>query len=66
MGPSFFEMGRLAAQSVDRQYLKGKSPSTLPILRATKFDLTFNYRTATYIGLQLSKDLLKKADKIIR
>jgi ABC-type uncharacterized transport system substrate-binding protein len=29
-GPSYFEMGRLAAQSID-QIIKGKAPSTLPI-----------------------------------
>jgi hypothetical protein len=31
--PSYFEMGRLAGQSIDQ--IKGKAPSTLPILRAT-------------------------------
>ena len=64
-GPSYFEMGRLAGQSID-QIIKGKAPSTLPILRASQFDLTLNYRAATYIGLQLPKDLLKQANKIIR
>ena len=58
-------MGRLAGQSID-QIIKGKAPSTLPILRATQFDLTINYRAANYIGLQLPKDLLKQANKIIR
>jgi ABC-type uncharacterized transport system substrate-binding protein len=64
-GPSYFEMGRLAGQSID-QIIKGKAPSTLPILRATQFDLTLNYRAATYIGLQLPKDLLRQANKVIR
>jgi putative ABC transport system substrate-binding protein len=64
-GPSYFEMGRLAGQSID-QIIKGKAPSTLPIQRATQFDLTLNYRAATYIGLQLPKDLLKQANKVIR
>ena len=64
-GPSYFEMGRLAGQSID-QIIKGKAPSTLPILRATQFDLTINYRAANYIGLQLPKDLLKQANKVIR
>ena len=64
-GPSYFEMGRLAGQSID-QIIKGKAPSSLPVVRATQFDLTINYRAASYIGLQLPKDLLKQANKIIR
>jgi putative ABC transport system substrate-binding protein len=64
-GPSYFEMGRLAGLSID-QIIKGKAPSTLPIVRATKFDLTINYRAANYIGLQLPKDLLQQANKVIR
>ena len=35
-------------------------------MRATQFDLTINYRAANYIGLQLPKDLLKQANKVIR
>lgn len=64
-GPSYFEMGRLAGQSID-QIIKGKPPAALAIVRATKFDLTINYRAANYIGLQLPKELLKQANKVIR
>lgn len=64
-GPSYFEMGRLAGQSID-QIIKGKPPAALAIMRATKFDLTINYRAANYIGLQLPKDVLKQANKVIR
>jgi hypothetical protein len=35
-------------------------------VRAAKFDLTLNYRTANFIGLNLSAAMLKKADKVIR
>jgi ABC-type uncharacterized transport system substrate-binding protein len=38
----------------------------LPIERAAKFDLTINYRNANFIGLRLSREILKKADKVIR
>jgi putative ABC transport system substrate-binding protein len=64
-GPSYFAMGRLAGRSID-QILRGKVPGALPITRATKFDLTINYRAANYIGLQLPKELLKQANKVIR
>jgi len=64
-GPNYFEMGRQAARLIDR-IIKGQKPETLPLERASKFDLTLNYRTATFIGLRFSNDLLKKADKVIR
>ena len=64
-GPSYLEMGRQAGRIID-QILKGKTPASLPIVRASKFDLTINYRAANYIGLQLPRELLKKADKVIR
>jgi hypothetical protein len=38
----------------------------LPIERASKFDLTLNYRTATFIGFKFPPEILKKADKVIR
>jgi ABC-type uncharacterized transport system substrate-binding protein len=38
----------------------------MPIQRANKFDLTLNYRTAHYIGVSLSPEMLKRADRVIR
>ena len=64
-GPSYLDMGQRAATLIDR-ILKGAAPATLPIERATKFDLTLNYRTATFIGFQFSPAMLKRADKVIR
>jgi len=64
-GPSYLDMGQRAAALVDG-ILKGAAPATLPIERATKFDLTLNYRTATFIGFQFSPAMLKRADKVIR
>ena len=64
-GPSYLEMGRLAAGYVDK-IIKGEKPESLPIVRASKFDLTLNYRTANFIGLRFSPEMVKKADKVIR
>jgi len=64
-GPNYFEMGRQAGRLADR-INKGDSPASLPIERAAKFDLTLNYRTARFIGLDLTAEMLKKADKVIR
>lgn len=64
-GPNYLEMGRLAARLIDK-ILKGEKPEALPIERATKFDLTLNYRTASFIGVHFPPAILKKADRIIR
>src|SRR5581483_1852095 len=64
-GPNYLDMGRRAAGLIDR-ILKGAAPAALPIERATKFDLTLNYRAATFIGFHFAPALLKRADKVIR
>lgn len=64
-GPNYLEMGRQAGRLVDR-IIKGEAPDALPLERVSKFDLTLNYRTATFIGFQFPDELLKKADKVIR
>jgi putative ABC transport system substrate-binding protein len=64
-GPSFYEMGRQAA-ALAHAILNGRGPETLPVQRATKFDLVLNYRTATFVGVPLSREILKKADRVIR
>ena len=64
-GPNYLDMGRRAGKILDL-IIKGKSPAALPVERATKFDLTLNYRGAKFIGFELPAPLLKKADKVIR
>jgi ABC-type uncharacterized transport system substrate-binding protein len=64
-GPNYYEMGRKAAHLVDA-ILKGRNTRALPVERVADFDLTINYRTANFLGLRLSQDMLKKADKVIR
>jgi putative ABC transport system substrate-binding protein len=58
-------MGRQVALLAD-QILKGANPRDLPVLRAEKFDLVINYRTARVIGLAIPPETLKKADRVIR
>jgi putative ABC transport system substrate-binding protein len=64
-GPNYLQMGHQAGRLADR-ILKGRLTGALPVERAAKFDLILNYRTANIIGLRLSPEILKKADKIIR
>jgi ABC-type uncharacterized transport system substrate-binding protein len=64
-GPNYFEMGRKAG-GLAAKIIGGERVVSLPVQRASKFDLTLNYRTSNFIGVHLSAELLKKADKIIR
>jgi putative ABC transport system substrate-binding protein len=64
-GPSNYEMGRQAAGFVDKIF-RGQKPENLPVEAARKYDLVINYRTASAIGLTISPNMLKKADKVIR
>ncbi len=54
-GPDYLEMGRQAGRLADK-IIKGENPASLPFERASKFDLTINYRTASFIGLNLPSD----------
>ena len=64
-GPSYYRMGRQAADLVGK-ILKGAKPENLMVERLNKFDLVINYRTATAIGLSVPPETLKRADKVIR
>jgi putative ABC transport system substrate-binding protein len=64
-GPNYLEMGRQAGRLADRIF-KGEKPEVLSIEPSTKFDLTLNYRTATFIGVNLPPALIKQANKVIR
>jgi len=64
-GPNYLAMGRQAARMIDK-IIKGEKPGSLSIERAAKFDLTLNYRTARFLDLKFTPEILKKADKVIR
>ena len=64
-GPNYYEMGRQAASLVDK-ILKGARPENLPIVRAKKFDLYINLRTANIIGVAVPPEVLQRADRVIR
>jgi len=63
--PTDAEANRVRAYYIDR-ILRGAKPSDLPVQQATQFELTINLKTAKALGITVPKELLLRADKVIR
>jgi putative tryptophan/tyrosine transport system substrate-binding protein len=63
-GPNFLTLYRRAGDFVDK-ILRGTKPADIPVEQPTKFDLTFNLKTAEALGLTIPQSILLLADEVI-
>jgi len=63
-GADAFDLQKRAADLANR-VLRGARPATTPVERATKFELVFNLRTARELGIEVPRNVLLRADRVI-
>jgi putative tryptophan/tyrosine transport system substrate-binding protein len=59
-GESYHQTGTLAGR-----ILKGEKPADLPVMRATKFELVINMKTANALGIAVPTSMQMLADEVI-
>jgi putative tryptophan/tyrosine transport system substrate-binding protein len=64
-GPSWFELGRQCAITMDK-VLHGIAPSSIPIQLPLKFEFVVNLKTADELGIKLNRETQSRVDKFIR
>jgi len=45
--------------------LKGSKPSELPVVQSSKFEFVLNVQTAKALGVEVSPQMLTRADEVI-